>query len=1265
MLVHTRNNLFIDKVLPIQEDGAASLIRRKRHLEPSGYELEPVAALEPSLLTSLQAMSTILGKTLTVSLMVEMLCVKLGRELNPTVPIKLKVRGQPRLSTILEEAEPQTPSSAQSGSISLWSPVKKIADSIKWGIGKLSPSPSPSKENQLPDSRPLSLSPPSDSLTKKETSSTSASTPVHVFTNGGALSINPSGDTRHTESSSLRSRSGEEDGSDMSATFEDSMVQQLKYRDLRSVRFDFSERTDSFQLLDSNETSPMIVDTKTNLDIFNRKSFAVAQSLAKVAEQISHGSVDAKVVVEREGSRLFVRFKMPARFAAFFPQSNLPGTPIHDDTDATIGDEPESPLDRKTSKRPMINGGREVVGWATSPNDSSTLLATPRVSVSGAESVEGTPLEDVSFLSTNKDELIAGLPDTPTAIVLGGEGGFVSPGFHVAPELLEDSPIKAEKSLEAVSPSTDFNKSINEVPQTPAKFTRRPDFTPRFSLNRPADPSPLRQVQNAEDVETEDESFMSTNTDELVNDLPNTPTAIVLNSEWNTPRYNINGQNSPKPESEQGDGHSFFDMDTEELKEVMEMSIPSIPHSDNDATYNIHLNVETPTQSPSGAYYTNSIVEDPTLNIHLHHQSSPMQESGTDEASFLSTNTDQLVGDLPDTPTAVVLNAEFNSPRYNIGAQAVSSPSPQIQTQQLKDTSSVARNDAEIIASQSDTHPELALGDLMNTPPRQTITQVGHDGILIEDSPSIAPHAEVAKSADQAAALCPLSSPSKPDKATVAPFTDTATPTATVTPSKPTKLSPTPPTATAMVTKTATVTPSKPTRSSPPATPSVEKTTPTTPQSSTPDSAHGAEQSVNVTPSPKEKAAENPTPSTPTAHTPIAHPETTPATIDAKPIAAPLRPQSHKASTPTHVAETPKTMTAIPSMCALNSQVSENATPLRSSSPQKQGSSFEPGKGSCTPQSSRLTRPDDLAEAQEAEDRAYLGKFLNQHKASKAAKSAETQARMATTLTGSPAPRLPLGHIDANSSSPKKAGTKRKVGDVGEAKAVDAAEPPAKRTRSSGAPKVAPLRRSSRVKSRAQEPSPDGNSRIPVRVGSGVVGGGSGSREADLAAVTRANTRRNKGKAQMPEEVLARQREDPHALRMQELKEVHDARVARAGKAETKKAVSWGEDERFVYEEEEEDEEMIAAPAPEPVAKGTPVAKRRVGRPQKPAAAKSAAKSASSGSSKSSAKAATPTLTQSAGVKKPAAKKGPVKPKVGAVAVPTRRLTRSSTRSGQ
>jgi hypothetical protein len=147
----------------------------------------------------------------------------------------------------------------------------------------------------------------------------------------------------------------------------------------------------------------------------------------------------------------------------------------------------------------------------------------------------------------------------------------------------------------------------------------------------------------------------------------------------------------------------------------------------------------------------------------------------------------------------------------------------------------------------------------------------------------------------------------------------------------------------------------------------------------------------------------------------------------------------------------------------------------------------------------------------------------------------------------------------------------------------------------------------------------------------------------------------------MPEEVLARQREDPHALRMQELKEVHDARVARAGKAEAKKAVSWGEDERFVYDEEEEDEEMTAAPAPEPVAKGTPVAKRRVGRPPKPAAAKSA----SSGSSKSSAKAATPTLTQSAGVKKPAAKKGPVKSKAGAVAAPTRRLTRSSTRSGQ
>src|SRR5690606_3254580 len=67
-------------------------------------------------------------------------------------------------------------------------------------------------------------------------------------------------------------------------------------------------------------------------------------------------------------------------------------------------------------------GGRELVGWATTPCSSTASFSTPNISFSEPSSVENTPVANNSFLSTNTDELIAGLPDTPTAIVLGGDG---------------------------------------------------------------------------------------------------------------------------------------------------------------------------------------------------------------------------------------------------------------------------------------------------------------------------------------------------------------------------------------------------------------------------------------------------------------------------------------------------------------------------------------------------------------------------------------------------------------------------------------------------------------------------------------------------------------------------------------------------------------------------------------------------------------------------------------------------------------------------
>src|SRR5690606_34819383 len=106
--------------------------------------------------------------------------------------------------------------------------------------------------------------------------------------------------------------------------------------------------------------------------------------------------------------------------------------------------------------------------------------------------------------------------------------------------------------------------------------------------------------------------------------------------------------------------------------------------------------------------------------------------------------------------------------------------------------------------------------------------------------------------------------------------------------------------------------------------------------------------------------------------------------------------------------------------------------------------------------------------------RAYLGKFLTQHKASKAARSAvQEDSVLEAASTGSPKPRVPLGQIDANTASPVKAGAKRKAEDDGEGETAEVAKPRTKRGKKASVLKPTapePLRRSSRVKAKAQDP---------------------------------------------------------------------------------------------------------------------------------------------------------------------------------------------------
>jgi hypothetical protein len=259
-----------------------------------------------------------------------------------------------------------------------------------------------------------------------------------------------------------------------------------------------------------------------------------------------------------------------------------------------------------------------------------------------------------------------------------------------------------------------------------------------------------------------------------------------------------------------------------------------------------------------------------------------------------------------------------------------------------------------------------------------------------------------------------------------------------------------------------------------------------------------------------------------------------------------------------------------------------------------------------------------------------LRSFLTRVKANKAAKAGSAIPKRKRSLPHSPL-RLPLETADANLSS--------SLNDKDELAEFDVSLPassPHKRRKHSklaqddndDAPEAKSIRRSGRTRLPMKlTPIPvpsfipvrrlgqDGDSTVTLKR----------SEEKELAALTRVNTRKNKGGALRPLEVLAKkldEKEDP-ASRQRALKEVFDEKAQRQKKGKRGKSVIWAEelaqfqtaDGKIVKVEEElEKEKEKVAPAAEEeknsgmrvgvrskialgmAVNGTPAPKRRKGR---------------------------------------------------------------------
>jgi hypothetical protein len=259
-----------------------------------------------------------------------------------------------------------------------------------------------------------------------------------------------------------------------------------------------------------------------------------------------------------------------------------------------------------------------------------------------------------------------------------------------------------------------------------------------------------------------------------------------------------------------------------------------------------------------------------------------------------------------------------------------------------------------------------------------------------------------------------------------------------------------------------------------------------------------------------------------------------------------------------------------------------------------------------------------------------LRSFLTRVKANKAAKAGSAIPKRKRSLPHSPL-RLPLETVDANLSP--------SLSDKDELAEFDVSLPassPHKRRKHSkhsqddndDAPEEKSIRRSGRTRLPMKlTPIPvpsfipvrrlgqDGDSTVTLRR----------SEEKELAALTRVNTRKNKGGALRPLEVLAKkldEKEDP-ASRQRALKEVFDEKAQRQKKGKKGKSVVWAEElAQFqtadgkivkVEEELEKEKEKVAQAAEEEkksavrvgvrskialgmAVNGTPAPKRRKGR---------------------------------------------------------------------
>ncbi|KAK5989496.1 hypothetical protein PT974_11019 [Cladobotryum mycophilum] len=251
------------------------------------------------------------------------------------------------------------------------------------------------------------------------------------------------------------------------------------------------------------------VDMRKNPDIFGTpapSSNPAIEELARIAEDRCNGF--ANVVIAQENGRLFVRFKLPTKYASLFPESQGPDE-SHFSSSPSVSTSPRlrfanAPISAEVPKEPTImstmtdvdssplNGDRTLIVSDFAASSPASKLTPCKVTIT-------SPVPDTLV----KSSLVANAKPSEEAADMSSPDRTVAVDETAVPDVDSPSHIKATKSLErslSSSPLSELQNTPSLESSTAASISATPAAQTESRQELPVDSATATPITASADV---------------------------------------------------------------------------------------------------------------------------------------------------------------------------------------------------------------------------------------------------------------------------------------------------------------------------------------------------------------------------------------------------------------------------------------------------------------------------------------------------------------------------------------------------------------------------------------------------------------------------------------------------------------------------------------------------------------------------------------------------------------------------------------------